>query len=558
MLKLVVEKGEAEKPVYPLHEGEHLVGRSRSASIRLTADDVSSRHVVLFVRGDSVEAENHSRFGTSLDAQPLQGRVRLVPGQRLLVGRKTVLRLEIAEQSTTPDDDATNVPAPESSDGKAALSLKEVTVPSQVSDRTAGTIPEVISSSAPTIPRAAIGANTRRVDVANNRSAQVTQVPVPPSASGGRVRDESQAAFGGKAAKSSFDQITSAGTGVEEAVSSGESGGTQAGKTGWASEADIKYLSLREYKKVRQRMYVIGGAITLALVLLFIRRTVPPEKISPDDYPDGLVSSPLGEISVRYPKSVASKVDPIANGVKVSCLLGEKQDVPLILIYQEDNNEKWVAMDNATAIREWTQMVPAKEGQWTFDRANPYFMGPDNGVQFWAVPYQRQQDNIWRGMATLIRHGRRLVVMRAEILFSDQSRVEEFLYGVYLELPQSFVQSHWIGRQPLPVGDVSEALRQCRTEVLRDAPATWAAVEEDLTGAIAKAVVQKKPAEEKEGLALLLRLRLKMTKWFNEKKLMHLAACRQNDDGKIRELSRACQAVFSNPSDQRYFEVRKW
>ena len=558
MLQLVVEKGEADKPVYQLGEGEHLVGRSRSATIHLEADDVSSRHLVLRVKGGVVEVENLSRFGATVDDQPLLAPLRLRPGQRIQVGRKTILRLEALASAVVPDNEATSIPplaTPSVGDDLTKVHPQQV--------KLVKPLPVSVTASGVTMTPGPVSRVPPDVAVTAERVAVTAQAPATepraPAATATRAAAAPDAGAGRAITHVDFEHVTAAGTGGGSS-GGGESDGTHAMKTRPAGVEEIEFLRLREQSKVRRRIYFVGGIVLLALALVVLLHPKTPNLVLEWDasYEDGLVSTPRGDISVKYPKSAGSKSESTPDGLRVLCPLGKQQNVMLRLVYKEEDNEKWVAMENATAIREWKRAVSGGEGQWTFDRDNAYFMGPDNGVQFWAIPYQRQQDGIWRGMATLIRHQHRLVVLRAEIPFSDQARAENFLYYTYLDLPQSFVMSQWAGHMPPPAGDVGDILRHCSLEVLRDAPATWAVVEGELIGAITKAVLEKKPAEEKDGLQLLLKLRTKMTTWYNAKKLMYLAARDQDDKAKISELARACQAVFQNPDDQRYYEVRKW
>jgi hypothetical protein len=107
-LLLTIEKGPSQGETFALGEGECLVGRSRLANLSINDLHVSRQHLRIVRRGNRIEAENLSRFGTSVDgirlAESASTMVR--PGQRIKLCPTTVLRVDAVEE------DAPQVTAP--------------------------------------------------------------------------------------------------------------------------------------------------------------------------------------------------------------------------------------------------------------------------------------------------------------------------------------------------------------------------------------------------------------------------------------------------------------
>ena len=74
---------------YLLQTGENLVGRSRSAQIRVFNEDVSGRHFVLEVSRDGVILKNLSSYGTKLDGVLVHKTTEIVSGQCIEAGKNT-------------------------------------------------------------------------------------------------------------------------------------------------------------------------------------------------------------------------------------------------------------------------------------------------------------------------------------------------------------------------------------------------------------------------------------------------------------------------------------
>jgi DNA-binding winged helix-turn-helix (wHTH) protein len=81
------------RDVFPLYDGENIVGRDPAAAIYIDSPDVSRRHARVTVHGDDVTIEDlGSKNGTRLGSEPLTAPRNIQEGDAIIIGR---LRLAI-------------------------------------------------------------------------------------------------------------------------------------------------------------------------------------------------------------------------------------------------------------------------------------------------------------------------------------------------------------------------------------------------------------------------------------------------------------------------------
>jgi len=108
MTLTLLKSGEARPATETLTEGAYIVGRGKTARIRLPFSDVSERHALIMVRNGKASVEDlKSANGTYVDGQPIEGIVPLSDDSIVQIG-STVLR--ITAGTVTPVAPATDVP----------------------------------------------------------------------------------------------------------------------------------------------------------------------------------------------------------------------------------------------------------------------------------------------------------------------------------------------------------------------------------------------------------------------------------------------------------------
>jgi len=525
MLRLTVEKGEPAGAVFVLKAGENTLGRSRGAQLQLASPDVSGLHARIQVKEGVARLENLSQFGTRLDDAPVTGLVTLASGQRLAIGKVTVLLFEKSEEPGG-DGSPSRPPAEQEADtGKGASQTRAASA-------------------------------TRPFSAGATRSEGLEATRADPQAG---ADSELTGAL-------SHSDVTSA-------AGSSEEGATRAMQTRAATPEEIEHLKQSEQKRVRRRM-MIGIALglpILILVLVFRPRTPPPEteiewaKTASGEYLDAYAPAPAGGVKdggydLLYPDNKTFKKSVVAGGIVFDGWIGRELNVPMRVILQEENETRLAALSRPDVVDDWMRQVSAGSGKWNFDKPSPIvnFFGSKNGVPYTLVTYLRDGDGSWFGVASVVRHGSRRIVTRAEVPASERVRAEKMLAGKLLRVSDEFEYAHWEYSPFTATLSEEDALAQARKDLERTAPATWVALEGQLTGLLTKAVQSGHKEIEDEAVRQLVKLRDREALWFNSQQLAFDAARMQGNGRKALKIAEFTKAVFSNVEDQRYYTVRKW
>ena len=563
MFRIKIEKGDSEGAVFDLHEGEVVIGRSHSAGIRLRAMDISGQHVKLTLSDRKVTVENLSKYGAFLDSTPLTEPVAIQPGQRILMGKTTVLVLEeSAEQPATPAAVApASAPLPQAPESEDTGVGREEPIPS----------PEKTFATPGKKP-------AESDDVTDLTGESIAAPPSPPLAADVTGAAAQTGLEGGKTGIADgvgvdiADEALSAVSWSSPAAAAGGAGSdddrTRAMQTRAAGQEEIEFLKAAEHQRARTRVFMIVAAVVVAcgIALFFISRRPEPETTldwpvdANGEYLEGYVESPLGGYRIVYPKSPDSEVVSVSGGMTISASIGRRFNVPFRLFLEEVVDDRFVGETMEQSVEQWKSRVGSESGKWNFDTTLPMnlFIGEENGIPFKVIPYQREEDGSWFGIASVFRHGRRFVAVRAEVPVAERARAEELMYISYVDPSREFVRSYWEGSSEIPKGNSSEILTRVREDLRRMAPATWGSVENQLVGALRKAVLEKRADDEKEALELLISLREKETLWFNEQQCQKEASLAQGDGERLARVAELCKAVFADTRDQRFYEVRRW
>lgn len=513
MYKLLILSGDSAGNEHQLKTGSNVIGRSRSADVNLSSMDVSGRHARILIEGESVFVENMSQYGTFVDGSVVEGRVEISSGQILKMGKGTEIKLEkVAEDHSAAEENvALEPPAAPFDDGPDTGEDFGVTM-------------------------AATGA------AAETGGAFDNDVTVDASATGGAYDDEE--------------------------------GATRAMHTRAATPDEIQHLKEKESKHVKQKMVsiVIGVVVLLALGVIFRPRTPPPElEISwPMDeqkhYMNRFEPGPSGgrekdQYDVCYPDNGTFKKSESAGGFVLSGFIGRDKDVPMRIIVQEEQDLRLATLTREQIVADWIEMIAESGGAWRINKPSTLavFFGDKNGIPYTRVTYLRDDGGkSWFGVANVMRHGRRRIVVRAESLAVEQARVEYLLSSRLVYVADAFQYSYWPYTK---IGDkvpVEVALEQVRHDLERMAPGTWMSLDKMLCGLLSRVVPTGDAGTEKECLRLLVKLRENEALWFNSQQLAYESALVRGEDKLAKKIVVFTEGVFSHMSDQRYYTVRKW
>lgn len=542
MIRVVVEQGEPHGAVFVLEEGQHVVGRGHRCSVRLTAPDVSREHCLITIAGTVVRVENLSKFKTRLDDQPFGGVTEARHGQRLGLGKSTVLRLDML--------------------GETVLSL--VSKPGQ----------SPVSGEEPAGSSMSYGALTTR-----GVSAAGTQATVPTAGGGTTVGRSQETLLVGADGKAEDTGPAIQAEAVADAyVTPPAEGSTRVQRTRPVPPEVVEEVRRELVRQQKRRTLLIGAGLVALLPAagLVIHLTSRNNNV-PITWPtdaqgqtqDGYISWPErgrahGYYDLLYPVTGRVDTNISEDTITVSCLLNPPyNNIPLRLTLREDSDAAFVTRDLDACVDLWIEKSEA-EGLWGFQRGanKALFFGErlrENGLPFRLVTYQLQDNRgKWFGVAYVFQYGRTVAVLRAEVPVEYLGRCEDILYTAMIEPAPEFVRGYWGGGPLAPPDTVASQLARIRAELRRKAAGTWDEIQETLFGCLRRAVLDGDRTAEQDARELLVQLRSYQAMWFHRQDLDRLAAIRIGDQQRVRQIARQTQAVFSSPDDWRYYECRKW
>lgn len=501
MFRLTVEKGESAGAKFDLSPGENTLGRSRSANVHLLSPDVSGLHARIVIADGVARLENLSQFGTSLDGKPVSGLVILSAGQRVEVGKATVL---VFEQDAPVAPSGTR-PSPNSEEAKTADGLTATA---------AGGVADSDLTNAFSRSDATRGASFSDEEGATR--AMQTRAATPEEIDLLRTNEQKRGRRNLLIGLAVAVPVLVLFLVFRPRTPPPET------EIEWAKDAKGEYLDAFEPA-------MSGG------------------------FKDG-------GYDVMYPGNKTFKKSVVAGGMVLEGRIGRKLDVPMRVVLQEENEAGLAALERTAMVEGWIRQVSASGGRWNFDRPSPVvaFLGKKNGVPYTRVTYLRDGDGSWFGMACVVRHGCRRISVRAEVPADERGRAENLLSTKLLRVSAEFEASHWEYNPVAATQPEAETLVQVRKDLERMAPATWNALEGVLTALLTKAVQTGHKETETEAVRLLVKLREREALWFNSQQLAFDAAQMQGNPSKAAKIAEFTKAVFSNVEDQRYFTVRKW
>src|SRR5689334_10862833 len=90
---LIVLAGVSVGEMFKVPSGDAVIGRGRKSDVALYDEGVSRAHAKILAQGEEVWVEDlDSRNGTFVNGEKVAGRVRLADGDKIQVGRTTILK----------------------------------------------------------------------------------------------------------------------------------------------------------------------------------------------------------------------------------------------------------------------------------------------------------------------------------------------------------------------------------------------------------------------------------------------------------------------------------
>ena len=536
---------------FQLEQGENLVGRSRSAQIRIKEPDVSGKHFIIRVEGDAISVENLSSKGIYLDDQMLFENSPVRVGQHIFAGEALECIIEDEELSRRNDEQ----------NFSHNFSQDDLTPGSHHSNN-----------------ETAVGVDTgtgqEATDQSQNRSqtsdSHGTNTGDSLQTGGSQHTDDSLQTGSQHTDDSSLNTDDSANT-------TGKSRDTAANKTRVATPAEIEYIKEQKKNRVSRLRFVRIILLVLAVLILaglFLLRDDKGTKdgiwpVKADGSWDtasvdfGGKGFKNGGFSLFYPRYDSSTTNVTGEKIVVKSSLGQKELIPLTLTLEYFSGSKVLRSSMQECLKNWTVARNVKGGErWIFERdTTRQFFGDGNGLPSSLISYVRESNKKnWYGIVRIFRHADRAYILRAEVPFEARDRVESTLRNTsFLLISPRFVEEHWEGGAT-PVSVDWKTLRSLKNKIKSTSPIRLAASYRLVNGILVDAMLKGDKAKLQVAQEMLLALREVQSRNFNAMKIRYINALLERNAAAAEKIKAETAAIFSLSNDKRFYEIRtnKW
>ena len=493
--------------------GEHVVGRSRSADVRLAEPDISGKHLKLEVIADVVYAENLSSHGTLLHGTTLDGRRKLQNGDALTMGKHTELRIEIPENPAHPRVDR---------------EMKTV-------------IPGKSSECAPQ---------------ADNNKTEILS---------GTEKAEPET---GAEAENSVSP--------EKLPQDGDVLQTDVMHTRLASLEEMNLLRHADWKRSTGKLFktILGCVCALVLLVVLYSLKASPEEAKltwPADTAGnalGAFADPgkgghnSGGFSLAFPSIKGrTTVEKQKELIVVNTWCGRDGSVPLRIFFEQKQSDDFLTMERKAAFARMLGELQQKNHHWNLAQiSDVFFIGSENGLPCLSVEYRRETDGTsWYGEALFFRTGDRAFLRLAEVLAEERARAQNFISNTpFLKFSINYLHGHWEGNGEYKFdGNTVVMMDEVSRHLSRQAPFEWARTYLLLQNVLMECTRTQNMTLEAEALMQLRRLRAIQTVWYNAQKIQYDTAKLYNDKRQEDAILELSKTVFSSPDDLRYFTLRR-
>ncbi len=510
--------GAAPVQKYKIEQGETLVGRSRSATIRVKDQDVSGKHFLLRFDGEILTVESLSSNGTRLDDQMLFETVEVKSGQHIYAGAG--LDCIIEDEALSSENDA-------------------------------------------------------KTFAVSAESDPATQDKTPASVDNGTANGTAGGTASGTENQTSDSHNTGTGDYSSDTANSGTGrGDTVANKTRVATPDEIQFIKEQKKKRFNRvksvRILLLILAAAAIAMLCFMRKEKLPTELSWAKTADGkwdtdAVSLPgiglkEGGFAIFYPKYAKSSVSVQHNRLEVKTFLGQSADVPLNLILDSSTGNKHLERTLNADLKEWMRECgSSQDARWMFENiSSMQFFGAGNGLPSLTVPYVREtkEQSSW-GIARIFRQGATAYILRVEVPFSEKDRAEQILRSTtFVLISNKFVSEHWEG------GSVAQALDwdhllQIKNNIRSASPARLAQLQRLITGTLIHAAKTKDQKKQEFAMEMLKLLREEQAVCFNTLKIKYVNAMLEHNRAAAEKIRAESAAVFSLQTDKRFYDIRQ-
>ena len=600
MLKITIIGGEeAGREVSLDFFTSLLVGRSRSAAIRLTEPDVSGKHFEFVRRATDSVVKVLSRNGMELDGKHVnEGEVAPVKvGSLIKAGSKAVIRVDLLPESSgeLAESMATEVPPADVLVTMATTAMK-MPPPAQPEPPPAPAKP---AASAPDFDDEPTGDHEIKPQALSFKASAPKPAPAPAphfeesslntSTSSSIFQTESQFVNVDKSAKDSDEGA--------DAYDEGETRGNfddYQSEDGETQELKTRVGSIEEMlerKRQLDRMSVnkrIRFTVTIVVIMLLLGGVwfwLGAQKHVKDaqgpflpngelDTAETVLVNDKGEeeLAFEYPRDDRMTVvlSSNSNSLDVASYLGVDRDVPFHLSFMrwrdrsdlqrslEQSFENWMLADSESGSVFETRGGKRPKEEF-FENVFDGFIekSTQRGIAFVRAEYTRSREHdTWRGVCLYFRSGDTIHLLRTEVPGIYWKRAGYRITGeTYIAICKAFINSYWdspgkMGLVEDTVGD-DELMLRIKRELAAERVASWPAVSAYIDTLLVRSWGVK-PAMQKEAFDCYSTLQTYMKNFYNERMLAYSTARHNGAEKKMKSIFTDCKTTFGAlPHDRR-------
>lgn len=589
--------GECKGDSRPLPEGAPIIlGRSRSATYRLTTPDISGKHLELTIlpSGD-VALKNLSSHRTDVNGKTLdEGEaVILSPGDCVALGDTTSFVLDpLAAEAAgegAPDGVTCATNFAPASEVQAMMPPK---APPQSS--AAPSAPRASDEAKTEIPEEDAAVDANKTDLSGDEGMGVAPssgdgeqtvlpeggpqekpVPVPaptplpkPSPAPAWRAEPKRAPVAPPPQKVEADEE---GKTAQAADEEGDNE-TMIMQTRVATLEEMDLL--RKTRKPKVNKWVLWLAASLAISAFFVGTTYVVSQTNienPVTWPmdggkfnDEVIVPDIGfdkDFILYFPKHRSMQVVKESNRIMAMTRLGKRRDVPCRVIFSMNKSLDNLSLSRPKGFKAWQDKMMAAGGQWNFDEdKNVHFRGRDNGLPYQMARYTRSVEKmVWFGVVMYIKDRDWELVVQKEIPSSERYRGETLIAETpFISVSPRYVMNHWEPGDVTFQLTVPEMLNEARLMLNRTVatPRMWPHILDILRNVLAASTRANDPVTYAAAMDLLRDLRNKQSQWLNNQKINYLAAQAKNLPKLAATIRQDCLAVFSDEDDFRCHQLR--
>lgn len=578
--------GECKGDSQELMEGVPVIlGRSRSATLRFTAPDISGKHLELTVlpSGD-VALKNLSSHRTEVNNQALaEGEaVILGVGDCVTFGDTTAFVLGALSGRGAPVEDAADGVTCETK--FSPVENLKVMMPSGASASKAaaprGPAPsdeaktEIPEDDAPAASAGAtyLGAETVADAslIANDNDRTVIPQPVveekpKPKPFLSRIRP-AQVIVPEPLPQAEAEE------GQTAQVDDEDDNETMIMSTRVATMEEMDMLRKTRKPKVNKRVIWLTAALVISAGIVGTSYVVSQTNIENpltwpmdgDKFNDEVVVPNIGvdnDFILYFPKYKNMQVDKKPNRIMAMTRLGKRRDVPCRILFYMNKSLDNLLLSRPKGFKAWQDKMMAAGGQWNFDvDSDIHFSGKENGLPYQMARYTRSVDKeAWFGVVMYIKDRDWELILQKEIPSSERYRGESLLVDTpFISVSPRYVLNHWEPGEVTFNMSVQDMLSEARLMLNRTVatPRMWPHILNLLRNIMATSLRTNDMATYPIAMDLLRDLRTKQSQWLNNQKISYFGAQAKNLTKLAATIRQDCLTVFSDEDDFRCHQLR--